>query len=359
MRKALILFISLLVFAQLSEAAEVRFATQKLAQLAQEGQLEIPDYCGHSFVHLQVHHGTGSYPVVVAYRDSIVSHIGLDLFGNKSHEENGLICDFVERYLLEMMLFSQSAERKRVMKRDGVYICGDIREVLLLRQTDLAYSISREGDGAWVFQITKGGGSVPHFTMEFPCNMELISGKNKIELEFSFMDLLTQLEPYHRKVLRPGNLKRVGENLYIVEKGFYQNQSIQNSAFYKKTHFSYHPVCTSSLPAESVMTLLTMGAGKERFTIRIVQHRYGYTTAETSVPLSHLLALCQEAGCIPYVGIESIENGTIKASLFMVNQAFGYCHTFRVVIPVELLDQEEGVFLADAYTFTPIDNMKS
>ena len=63
-------------------------------------------------------------------------------------------------------------------------------------------------------------------------------------------------------------------------------------------------------------------------------------------------------GCTPYVGIESATDTMMTAVLFMLNAAAGYCHSFRFTVDPALLDEEEGVMQAEAYTFTPIHNLK-
>jgi len=181
--------------------------------------------------------------------------------------------------------------------------------------------------------------------------------KDKAELEQAFWDGLMVYRP-KGKNLRPDNLQRIDKDLYVSENGFYETESVQNTAFFKKALFSWIPVCESTYPSESVMTLLTGHTGKKDYTIHLLQHRYRFGTAETDIPLALLLEYCIGMGCTPYVGIETIEGDRISAVLFMVNDDKGYCHTFRFFIEKALLDMTEGAFLAEAYTFTPIDNLK-
>lgn len=181
--------------------------------------------------------------------------------------------------------------------------------------------------------------------------------QDKVELEQVFWNELIVFRP-KGKALRPDNPKRIDQNLYVSENGFYETESVQNTAFFKKSLFSWVPVCDSSFPRESVMTLLTGYTGKRKYTVHLLQHRYKFGTAETEVPLSLLLEYCMNMGCTPYVGIESAEGDTLAATLFMVNAEQGYCHTFHFKLDKALLDLDEGIFLAEAYTFTPINNLK-
>lgn len=185
----------------------------------------------------------------------------------------------------------------------------------------------------------------------------MISEKDKPELEQAFWEGLQVYVPKGLD-LRVKNAKRIEKNLYVMENGWYETESVQNTAFFRKSLFLWLPVCESARPSESVMTQLTGHTGKKRYAVHLLQHRYKFGTAETEIPLPLLLEYCMSMGCTPYVGIESLAEGTIDATLFMVNPEAGFCHTFRFTIDQALLDEEEGMLQAEVYTFTPINNLK-
>lgn len=180
---------------------------------------------------------------------------------------------------------------------------------------------------------------------------------DKIRLEQAFWDGLMTFVPKGLN-LPQGELKRIEKNLYVSENGWYETEAVQNTAFYRRSLLGFQPVCEAARPVESVMTFLTGHTGKTNFTVNLLQHRYSFGTAETSLPLAFLLEYCFSTGCTPYVGIESHAHDTIVAVLFMVNQDAGYCHTFKFEIDKALLDTETGSMSAEAYTFTPIHNLK-
>lgn len=186
---------------------------------------------------------------------------------------------------------------------------------------------------------------------------DTLSGKNKVDLEKRFMEELLAFTPRGNRP-RPDNLRRIGQFLYLSENGWYEKESIRNAAYFKRYHFTYSPLCESAAPAESVITLLNGYTGKKNYIVHLQQHRYGYTLKETDVPLIQLLEYCMSKGCTPYVGIVSQEGDYVSATLFLPNPEDGYCHTFRFHVEKKLLDLETGFFQAEAYTYTPIDNLK-
>ena len=186
---------------------------------------------------------------------------------------------------------------------------------------------------------------------------DTLSGKNKIELEKRFLEEMLEYTPHSNRAW-PDNLERVGNDIYLSDNGWYENEAIRNTSYFKRSRFTYSPLCETAYPVESVMTLLTGYVGRKAYTVHLLQHRYGYTAVEADIPLAQLLEYCVSKGCIPYVGIVSSGGDQVSASLFMAHPDDGYCHTFRFTIDKSLLDMETGVFQAEAYTYTPIDNLK-
>lgn len=181
--------------------------------------------------------------------------------------------------------------------------------------------------------------------------------KDKTVLEKHFMDGLAAHVPETRESI-PTNLTRIDQNLYVSDNGFYETEAVRNSSYFHREALSFKSVCESALSVESVMTLLSGYTDKTNYVIHLTQYCYNHSTVEVDVPLSQLLGFCMSEGFVPYVGIESPGPDIIVATLFLVNQQLGFCHTFQFMIDPNLLDQREGFFSASGYTYTPIDNLR-
>ena len=181
--------------------------------------------------------------------------------------------------------------------------------------------------------------------------------KDKTELEKHFMDGLAAYSP-GKPLKTPSNLARIDKSLYVSDNGFYETEAVRNRSYFQKDYFLYRPVCDASLPVESVMTLLCGYTDKTNFSVHLTQHCYSHATVEVDVALSQLLGFCMEEGFLPFVGIESSDTELVVATLFLVNTQLGYSHTFQFKIDPLLLDEKEGYFTAEGYTFTPIHNLK-
>ena len=183
-----------------------------------------------------------------------------------------------------------------------------------------------------------------------------VEGPDKPDLEQAFLDGLLQFTPSERWHV-PDSLVRVGRNLYLCDQGYFETESVRNRAYFKRD-LVYRPVCEAGLAAESVTTLLTGYTGQTRFTVHLVQHLYSYAIAEVTIPLAQLVQYCLSEGCVPYVGVEKVESHLLTGVLFMVHPKMGYCHTIKFTINPVLLDVGEGVLEAEAFTHTPIHNLR-
>ena len=180
---------------------------------------------------------------------------------------------------------------------------------------------------------------------------------DKPAMEKFFMEAMAVYEgPLSRPI--PDSLQRIDKNLYVCDLGHYETEVVRAVSYFRRGMRGYVPVRDRKLPVESVATLLSGYTGDSHYTVYLKQHRYNYAMEEVEVPLDRLLGFCiNGCGFVPYVGIEKMEKGQIKATLFLVNQELGFSHTLIFTIDQDLLGRDKGQMQAEAYTFTPIHNL--
>ena len=329
--------------------------SDKLRQIAQAEGIVIPDYQGNPTESIIYRQNGHQYPVIVEYSPDGITHIGLDVFGPEIKKEDPVVYRFVERYMLEQLALYTPSEAKRNMTSDGVSTTGDIKSVFGTDADGIQVNHITNSNFSGTVSIASAGGT-PLFSISYPLSISLLTGMDKAELDAYFMTGLRSAARTTRQTV-PTNLSRIGKDLYVSENGYYETPAVQNSSFFQKRQNRYEPVCESRLPKESVMTLLTAHVGSKQYTAHLKQSAYNYSTVEVDVPLSQLLNYCLESGCTPYVGIEACDRKGIRASLFMVNEELGYCHTFKVDMHPSLLDHEDGSMDISVHAFTPIHNL--
>ena len=179
---------------------------------------------------------------------------------------------------------------------------------------------------------------------------------DKVALEMAFLQGLKSYS-HEGSATIPGHLSRIGKSLYVSDNGSYGTESVRNISFFERTGKGFAPVCGSSMPVESVTTLLTGHSTGKEYVANVLFHLYGYKTMNMEVSLNQLTGYCMSEGSVPYVGVEYSGDDSVSATLFMVNNRQGYCHTFKFEIPKSMLDNAGGSFSAEAYICTPINNL--
>ena len=356
MRKTLT-YILLLALPFAAVGRPVGFDSSRLAALAAAARLSLPENPSGKQDVLSVFCQGRRVPVVVEYEAGKVVHIGVDLLGEDVKKEHVVVCRFVERYLLESLMDTHSRNWDSEPIYGRVVTEGDLFRVLQARLENRSVLVSTDGEGNGSVEIGTDAGQ-PLFSIRFPTEIQLLSGKKKDELEAEFIREVA-VDHKVKKKETPRNLKRVDRDMYVAENGYYEIESAQNSSFFRKKGLFYQPLCESVHPIESIMTLLTGFNRKKDYTIQAVCHQYGYRTQQISVPLDYLIDYCLDQGCVPYVGIESQKEDTVVATLFMVNRSMGYSHTFQFTVDTAILDKAAGTLYAKAYLFTPIYLKKS
>lgn len=356
MRKALTYFL-LLALPFASQGQPSGFISGRLADIAAVAGISPAESAGvKRAVYTRAFQGR-SVPVVVAYDAGKVVHIGLDLFSEDVRQENLLVCDFVERYLLESVLDDKSMHWDNDPAYAAVATQGDLYGLLQQGAGNVPVHFLNDGRGTGGVLFGENP-ERPVFSIRYPSEIQLLSGASKDELEKEFLRQVSADRRVARREI-PGNLKRVDRDLYVSENGFYEIAAAQNTAFFRKKGLFFQPVCESSLPVESLMTLLTGYIRKKDYSARVSFHQYGYHNTEVTVPLERLIDCCLAEGCTPYVGIESQKDDSVVATLFLVNAPLGYAHTFQFTVNPAVLDRTDGVLKARGYLYTPLYSKKS
>jgi len=194
----------------------VGFASSRLAAIAEAAELVFPDGRNGKRDVLTVTCQGREVPVVVEYASGEVVHIGLDLFGDDIKQENILICNFVERYMLETLLDGPSLHREG-NSAGRVVTQGDVFDILQEKLEKRSVQILLDGEGKGCVVFTQDSGE-PLFSIRFPAEIQLLSGKKKDELETAFLRSMSAERKIPKREI-PRNLKRVDRDLYVSENG--------------------------------------------------------------------------------------------------------------------------------------------
>lgn len=410
-----IIYLFLVLFAPVITAeAKYSITTSRIERLSTE--FDIPSLKIDSCVTISYK----GYPVIIESKNEEIKHIGLDIFGEDIRNgTNKCLYRFVEQYLLELLVCQSKRIPSQQMVVDGVTIVGDLNNIPLfsLQESLYVFDTYKHNRGYTI----EWSNNHTTFTISFPSKYELIMGLSKIELENLFIKNVRTHKIYPKIDSRiEGDIVRISEDIFVLRKGFYmlgqmehsyyltssgiehQQDSIYNvdinhpdtiiqcpadtinclgpmevstqkdslclaeniNCFYKDDSAylfnnldSFAFVCDERYPIESLRNLLSVSSIQNDYVITIKINKYGFNQETISIPLSQLIDFCLQDGCIPYVGIENIEEEKIVAVLTMVQSNYGYNHVFRIEFNPKTLVCKSGVINSVAKIYIPTDSV--
>lgn len=305
----------------------------------------------------------GSYrgnPLTARLVDGAVDHLGIELFDNsiKSGKE-GHIYEFVERYVLEL-LATPSYRREERMLQDDVLISGDLACIATLPSSTRRFTSSVTSSERYSFLWEDAAGRII-FSLSAPAQAELIFGRNKIELEDSFRQkALSHAEGGYGVDAAPhGQPVRLSRKVYIDHRGSYMSDVMKSALYYGKISGGWRLIFDEDLPLETVTNLLMAPAefADKDYRLDVTLQKYGFEKERFYISLAKLMDFCMCEGCVPYVGIESFEQGQIRASVIMVNRELGYNHVLDFKFDQALLESRTGIIPVSLRAYTTTGNL--
>ena len=331
------------------------FATQRLNQMA----ASLTDVPFHQLSQ-GVHHGYvyNHHPLTIRVNQwNEVEHIGYQLFDALTVQvQPAVVCDFVERYLLELDLGTQM-DRKTRMGIDKVVVeRGSLDHIQDLRPEDrlevtkaemLRYRFAWFRDEECLLSLV--------FNMDY----QLISGCNAIELEHNYLRDVKRIHgldvPLDEIVIEDSD-----DEYAIVDGGNYLSESIRADRYYRRDAMSeWQSVCNGDKPYWSAANIMLSPLMLGDFQLDCKLDMYGYRDQGFEMDLHQWVAQTLAEGCKLFFGIKSRTPETIKGTLLCPNFSGGYCHTMSVEIPVESFDKGEGTVKGRLYVYVPLHNIDS
>ena len=287
-----------------------------------------------------------------------ISHLGIPILNREMAVEHpSPVYDFVERYLLQLSLLPVN-ERARYLKDDKVTL--DFSKAIKINRST-SFSMTTDEKG---FSLVWGDGKQEICRMNFPKDVQLIYGKNKIEIERDFLKGLNLLpenmEMSHMENPTDETVSLSSDSAYYIHKGNnYILKEINSDTYFVRDEKSrLIPLYDMKYPSETISNLFN-SLLKGKFVLNITQRMYGKGMSQYAVSHEKLYAYCVRTGCQPYVGIEAMDENSVKAVVVYENDLYGYNHLLYVDVDLKVLQAGKGLIAAEIYCYIPTYNLKS
>lgn len=348
-----ILTTAFMVLAANPVSAQDHYATAQLRETAKllQSRGGTPDVGG---IHLMKGVPGGRYEVRLDSLNRVV-HIGVPVVNREiARFQPSPVYDFVERYLLRLS-FLDATERRLLLNDDKVTLTGNVNAVDTLCGVGLS-----SDDKRFNVIFTREGKNVA--SVSLPRNYELVTGKNKIESEACFRDEVLASSTDEALVdpsVSSDEVTSTDSVVYTQRSGYYIIKAMSANRYYlKDASGTLIPVNSINYPMETISNLFGQIISGN-YMLNIEQRMYGRKTDNFAVSMAQFTSYCRSTGCQSYVGIESIDEKMVKATILYVNRTLNYNHLLYVTIPTDVLKKKSGDITAMLYCYIPTQNIRS
>lgn len=351
-RRIIVVIAVWLAFGSVVEGAN-GFATQRLHQMAASIK-EVPFDQLQSGVHSEFSHA-GRPLIIRVNRWNEVEHIGYRVFDSLfvQHQPQ-LVCDFVERYLLELDLDNKTDRHLR-MGIDKVIVengsLDNLDKLVSADKMELSMVEMRRYRVIWYSD------NKYLLSLVFDMDYQLLSGCNAIELEYNYLRTVSRLtDDFHWQ--EDDIVADSTDEYAIVDGGHYLSDVIRGDRYYQRdTIGGWQLVCDIEKPYWSVANIMLTPADIGDYQLECQLDMYGYRDTTFRVNMSQWVAQTLSEGCQMYFGVKSRTPKTIRGTLFCPNPKAGYCHMLSVEIPVALFGDKQGTVAGRLFAYVPLHNI--
>ena len=313
-------------------------------------------------------------PLRVAYdTEGKIIHLGVAIFSKNEQDAIGkMLCDFQERYLLDVLLQSDDGKAREFLSKNKtpVNISGIALETQF-KQTYLEEAIWRAID------------SKPRYTLvhenyvwgvlwedesfcldfKFPSDIQLILGMDKKEIGQFFEQQLNQFQYTQFKpaplILDADNLKPLRKDMFVLPGSTFFIEEMRSDLYLIKDSISgYKTVFDARYPEESIANLfISPDQRAENLEINILHKGYDATPAFNE-NLYHLLSFLNK-DFETYFGIEHLSSEKLEFTVIFRNREYTFYHLLFVETTLNAIFTRTDPLKGTLYTYIPNQNIKN
>jgi hypothetical protein len=311
----------------------------------------------------------------VRMADSTLLDMGVALFHDTLERiYSPPVYDFIERYLLALLLKPGAAEQRWMMREDFVRLKVNGRDLpaagLSIAQAvgairDTSFFWLRGDSSSFRAQWFVNAKGVANIEISFPKQYDLILGSDKKELAGGFR---TGLEAFaYRKApvtnFHVTDFQRTffpylpGQDVYANASDTFIIPQMKNGLFLQKRGDAFEYLFNERMGMESLQNLFSHADKMER-DVGLLLTVKGYQLADSfSFGLDRLCAWMKRQRCIPYMGVETQTGDGYTGTVMYVNRDLMYMHLLYYVFPTAAFKHDAVPVRAALYPYIPINNI--
>jgi len=299
-----------------------------------------------------------------------IAHLGLKMFPDGVKQQiDPEISEFLERLSLELCLEDQQGKLGSKLKeyKIALYLNQVPLGGLLFQKLEDALLVA---DNSAVFRLTKDSlnysatwenGGHQSFEIRFPGQYDLISGRDKKELDDQ---LEMKLKSYDGSGVQFEDIQRISvtekeTGLWLSSPQSFMIPAVGNSRYFRKSaNEQLVWLYDSRFPQESLANLFYyLPDSSKQLQVKMTHRKYGKEISTYTLPLASILATWQK-NFQTFVGFEKSPEGELNAVVFFYNSMGNYLHLLSIkASETDLFEQHE--IEAELRSFIPEHNIKN
>ena len=352
---------------------ELNILYKELSQF-NNNQIEITNRTNNHNSHLKYYstsikiHGKLVNVIIEKSYDSLITHLGVNLFKEYPGVYSKYVYQFPERFLLKVLILKENNPREEIdelslILNDKLYSSTESNKnsLLSLIGNHTSLKLSKQND-SFVLKITDD--SRNKLEMIFDIKYDLITGMDKKELDelvYTGLSIGSENGSSIDSISIPltDQLKNLENNIY-VDKNNQLIDGINNSRYFIVRDAKPEILFDEKYPVESVKNIFHDPMVTNHTTnINIKQKLYGGRTEQYEISLNDFSNYFKE-NCQLYTGIESITGDSIKALLVYYETDLKLIHLAVAKLNLtELFKQNSIGITCQLYTNIRTDNISN
>lgn len=305
--------------------------------------------------------------------NGMVNAAGIQLFDKKvlngMDAQNRIMCEFVERYLLELLVTRMPGPCMKLQEdRVKIFPGADNDE----RQRNLIVEALNKCDDNTGMNIetVKNNGKVTInnsqgkelLGLEFTMGYELMTGMTKIEAENALYDNLM----YFCANNNNGNSTKVDDKALEKYKGNImktadnrlEDKDLFGMKYYRRNGKTLKPLYDNMYPVESAFTLMNGAYNENDVIAEVTVNMYGNRKKEFEIPVRFLTDFFKYNGCELYTGIKKVDEGMIEGAMVASNRIMNYNHIVEFEMSRSIFHNRKNRLKVTLYGYVPMHNVK-
>ena len=313
-------------------------------------------------------------PLRVEYdTEGVITHLGIAIFSESERDAIGImLCDFQERYLLDVLLQPDDEKAREFLKKNKTSInTSGIAIGTQFKQQHLEEAIRRTIDNRprytlvhenYVWGVLWENESFS-LGFQFPSDIQLVLGMDKKEIGQFFEQQLNQFQ--HKPVeptpliLDADDLKPLRKDMFVLPGSTLFIKEMRSDVYLIKDSISgYKTVFDAKYPEESIANLFIYpDQWAEKMAINILHKGYDATPV-FNVNLYRLLSFLNK-DFETYFGIEHLSSEKLEFTVIFRNKKFTFYHLLFVQTNLDAIFKGKEPLKGTFYSYIPNRNIKN